>query len=712
MVAPPRRDPWYRRLLRSALTWSGIGPSIETPSITDYIAGWDFAFGAPTSAVEARLSMETLGENEWVYAAVSAIAADLSILPIRVYRGRGPKRVEVPDHPVLQLIEQPSSRVDGRFFRQQVYTSRILSGSAMWLKIYDSRKRVVSWLYLPPDRTQIEPSADGQPSVYRYNSLKRYDWQAVYHVRAPSWKSDPRTLMGQGIVEALKPALTAFYHHQMRMQQAAQAGKPEILVTPDMGDGGEALMALGTEKLKQIREQVAQVFRENTGGASVLGLPMKVEKLTWSPSDLQSLEVLAQLRSAILACAGVPPARLGLETTNYATAREQMKGYWANTLQAEASLFDSAMTMNARADYGDPDLFLEHDFSQIEWLQEGRTEALARVLQHIAADPDVDRVAAYQAEGLVYPGAAGSAGAKGTPDDTADTEVDRPEPADKGAPRLRIVREVAPPRKARPSRASRWQRWQRERHAPSTRRIARAARATLRAQAQRAAERVPGAGLREASAMYQADPEGVRRDLLGDILAHLFPPTEAAELAAGMQDSIRATLAQAFTAQSKDLGRPVTWKPADLDTATRWQTAQMVTRVDDTTRIALRGLVDDALANGWSTNELQRAILGLPEFGASRALRIAQTEATRNLDAGARQAWHDIQEQHGVKLGKRWISARDSAVRLEHRVLDGQLVPLDGVFTIEGETATGPGGFASARLSVNCRCCTVAEEIP
>jgi len=48
-------------------------------------------------------------------------------------------------------------------------------------------------------------------------------------------------------------------------------------------------------------------------------------------------------------------------------------------------------------------------------------------------------------------------------------------------------------------------------------------------------------------------------------------------------------------------------------------------------------------------------------------------------------------------------------VRPAHVALDGQTVKVEKPFIIAGEQAMYPGDFPSARLSINCRCTTVAE---
>lgn len=77
------------------------------------------------------------------------------------------------------------------------------------------------------------------------------------------------------------------------------------------------------------------------------------------------------------------------------------------------------------------------------------------------------------------------------------------------------------------------------------------------------------------------------------------------------------------------------------------------------------------------------------------------------IDAG----WHDVYDlttecgwyvANGIVVHN---STRDKRTRLEHRVADGQTVPLDGKFTVDGEKLDYPGDpDASAHTRVNCRC--------
>lgn len=57
------------------------------------------------------------------------------------------------------------------------------------------------------------------------------------------------------------------------------------------------------------------------------------------------------------------------------------------------------------------------------------------------------------------------------------------------------------------------------------------------------------------------------------------------------------------------------------------------------------------------------------------------------------------------KTVKTWRTKKDERVRDTHRFLEGVTIPIDQRFwTIDGDSAMTPGGFATAQENVNCRC--------
>jgi hypothetical protein len=92
-----------------------------------------------------------------------------------------------------------------------------------------------------------------------------------------------------------------------------------------------------------------------------------------------------------------------------------------------------------------------------------------------------------------------------------------------------------------------------------------------------------------------------------------------------------------------------------------------------------------------------------------RAETIAHSESMTALHAGQEEATRQAVEAgqlDAAAVRKRWRSTRDSKVRDTHRHLDGQSVPLNGVFvSSSGARLRYPGDErAPAAERVGCRC--------
>lgn len=101
-------------------------------------------------------------------------------------------------------------------------------------------------------------------------------------------------------------------------------------------------------------------------------------------------------------------------------------------------------------------------------------------------------------------------------------------------------------------------------------------------------------------------------------------------------------------------------------------------------------------------DDLQRDVANMNRASAVRTARTAITAAQN----GGRQATMDSAKAMGVKLRKRWVSAKDGRVRDVHGQADGQTVPTDEPFIVGGEKLMFPGDrtSASAWNLYNCRC--------
>jgi len=114
-----------------------------------------------------------------------------------------------------------------------------------------------------------------------------------------------------------------------------------------------------------------------------------------------------------------------------------------------------------------------------------------------------------------------------------------------------------------------------------------------------------------------------------------------------------------------------------------------------------------AYVNGKGYREVAKNVEELTEATYKQSLRIARTEGGR-VQSTAKQQGYEEAKKVGVNLEKRWLSTLDKKTRHNHRKLDGQTVPINGYFKINGHKAKGPRMFGVPKEDINCRCTTIA----
>ena len=79
---------------------------------------------APTPRRYDSLAREGFQKNAIVFRCVNLIAESAAAIPWQLFRGRGGRRRELPDHPLLDLLAKPNPTQGGASFFQAVYGFR------------------------------------------------------------------------------------------------------------------------------------------------------------------------------------------------------------------------------------------------------------------------------------------------------------------------------------------------------------------------------------------------------------------------------------------------------------------------------------------------------------------------------------------------------------------------------------------------------------
>ena len=760
------RDGWMLRVLRALHL-----VEVRDDGTVDHSAGADFATDQGVArGYKAITSMSAMAAFPWVQAAVSAVASDLSGLELRVIRGRGADAEPDPDHPILDLLERPSSRVPGVLFRRQLVTDLVLTGCSY--SLIGGASEPAALIRLHPERVKVIPNPDGAgPGAYEYDTggkIVRYTWEQVLHIRLPSWEDTPAGLYGTGAIRALNNDLTTDLRSQELAAATAKTGRPTGVFSPsDPSDRWSG------EQIKVLREAYEKQMR-GVSGALFLGGPVKYDALGFSPRDMEYQATRTWVRDAVLAAIGVVPTRVGIPSANYSTAAQSARRYWED-IQARSLLIDAELTRLARMFPGSEGIRVFHSFDDVAALQESRTDRQNRVnlwwmmgipLADAAAMegfadlpvPEIEEdapaaptageqpvsaqalngaqigslmeiLAAVAAGGLTDAAAVALIGVAFptiTPEDARDIVAGAraiPEDTPTETARTLISRMMADRGIASMDPLARWlvleggQAFQ----APQTEEGRAELWRGFIENVHGPAERDNGLAMRRYLRAYGARvakrlAENIDRDMGGRIITRqiddialdkiLDPAAEAKLVLNIFRPLFRKMIRRAIDAAMKLLPVDFDFSPDRIDTQVDLDIGQMITRVADTTKTQVRDLVRAELSLGSTINEMQAKLIQSQSFSPARALTIARTETTRSVNAGAKAAIKEAQGL-GANVIEEWVSARDDAVRDTHRELDGQKIGPGEVFEIDGQTAAFPGDFGDGALDINCRCVAV-----
>ena len=94
------------------------------------------AYGFRLSGAVAPHTAENLAA---CLSCVNLIATGLASLPVRVYRNDQGERIEVPSHPVAQLLRRPNAYQDFSSWMETMMGSCLLFGNGLSVMSYDGR---------------------------------------------------------------------------------------------------------------------------------------------------------------------------------------------------------------------------------------------------------------------------------------------------------------------------------------------------------------------------------------------------------------------------------------------------------------------------------------------------------------------------------------------------------------------------------------------
>lgn len=130
-------------------------------------------------------------------------------------------------------------------------------------------------------------------------------------------------------------------------------------------------------------------------------------------------------------------------------------------------------------------------------------------------------------------------------------------------------------------------------------------------------------------------------------------------------------------------------------------------KITEYTKKIISRILSVAAQSGASFNDIVKDLTTDTELSSMRARRIARTETVTAANGAA----IINAKESGLLMNKEWLSVHDKRTRHSHREVDGQTIPLDAAYDVNGTMMQQPGARTQpnglevpAAEVVNCRC--------
>ncbi len=140
------------------------------------------------------------------------------------------------------------------------------------------------------------------------------------------------------------------------------------------------------------------------------------------------------------------------------------------------------------------------------------------------------------------------------------------------------------------------------------------------------------------------------------------------------------------------------------------QALQTVDDIDDRTLEIVRSVIARGTTDEVDVAEIAQLIEDATDVDSDSARARARTIARTEMHAAMNFAQVESAKATGLQLVKTWTANLDGRTRESHAEADGQTVPLDQPFVVDGESIDRPGD-GSPENSINCRCTVCFSEV-
>ena len=256
--------------------------------------------------------------NSAVVSCLQVLGTAFGEAELKIYKTNEAGELDVlPNHQLTMLFKRPNPYMSGDVVQNYLVQSMHISGDAYLLKQKNEAGQLVALYPLMPENVTVKGNDETLISHYEYqvkNEKVLLDRDMVAHFRLGLDPSNHR----QGF-SPVRTLLREIYGDESAGQMAtsilANMGVPSFMITPKDEYG----------LTEEEGEAISKAFQRKTGGQNkgkplVLSGGVNVEKLAFSPKDLEIGDLRESFESRVSSVLGVPSIIAGLEVgLKYAT---------------------------------------------------------------------------------------------------------------------------------------------------------------------------------------------------------------------------------------------------------------------------------------------------------------------------------------------------------------------------------------------------------
>ena len=276
--------------------------------------------------------------NVIAHRAISLVAKAASSVHLKCFDcgSEGGQRVELAQHPLLELLKSPHAGCSGSAMIEALVSYRLISGNAYLLAVGPNDEAPQELHLLRPDRISVLTGKNGRISGYRHQIGGQYTDYPVDSVTGRSRILHFKNFHPLNDYYGLSPMEAAAYSIDMHNQAnqwnqglLQNAARPSgALVVKGQGDTPGRL---SEDQFHRLRNQIDDQFagQENAGRPLLLEGGLEWKEMSLSPRDMDYIEAKHSAARDIAQAFGVPPQLLGIPGDNtYSNLAEARLGLW------------------------------------------------------------------------------------------------------------------------------------------------------------------------------------------------------------------------------------------------------------------------------------------------------------------------------------------------------------------------------------------------